>query len=145
MGTEKKGFSIIEMVLGLALFALVVAIGVPISLNAYLNYLLTSEVRNYVSIVRRAQSFSFTNTSGVPHGVAFLDDRLVLFKGTSYATRNPLYDEIYYKSGGVSVSSTPEIVFSSISGIPNLSGTSTFSNSQRTHSVYVNPQGTIYW
>ncbi len=142
---EKKGFSIVEVIIGLALFALIVAIGVPISLNAYLNYLLNSEARNYVSILRRAQSFSFANTAGNPHGVAFLPDRFVLFRGTSYAARDAAYDEIYYISGGVEVSSAPETVFSSISGIPNLSGTSTFSNGRQTYSVYVNPQGTIYW
>lgn len=141
----RSGFSIIEIVIVIAIFGMLLAIGLPIGLDAYRNYLLTSESRNLLSILRRAETNAFANKNGSAHGVAVQSDRFVLFQGQSYASRDAPYDEEYPKSGTVTSSGTAEIIFSQISGKPSASAAITLSNELRSQTITVNEEGTINW
>jgi len=139
------GFTIIEVVIVFAIFGMLLAIGLPIGLDAYRNYLLTSEVRNLLSILRRAENQAFANNRASPHGLSIQTDRFVLFQGSSYALRNQDFDEEYLKSGTVTTSGTAEIVFAQISGKPNASATIILSNGLRSQTITINDEGTINW
>ncbi|HXF44332.1 MAG TPA: prepilin-type N-terminal cleavage/methylation domain-containing protein [Candidatus Paceibacterota bacterium] len=141
----RSGFTVIEIAIVIAIFGIIIAIGLPIGLDSYRNYLLTAERRNLLSILRRAESFSFANKNAAPHGVFMDEDGFVLFQGESYALRNPAYDEEYLKSGAVTSSGTVEIVFSPVSGRPNATATIVLSNGLRSHVININEEGSIDW
>lgn len=134
-----------ELVIVTAIFAVVLAFGLPIGLDSYRNYLLTSEARNLVSVLRRAENLSLANNGGLPHGVAVEAGQYVLYEGVSYAARNPSFDENYPRVSLVTVSSTPEINFTNLSAQPSVTGTIVLSNGVRSLAITINDQGVILW
>ncbi len=142
---DMRSFTLIEVVIVAAIFAILITLGLPVGLDAYRNYLLTSETRNLLSILRRAENHAFSNAHASPHGVAIEEDRFILFQGTSYASRTAAYDEEYLKSGAVTASGTTEIVFSQLSAKPNASATIVLSNELRSQTITINDEGTINW
>lgn len=142
---EKEGFTLIEIGIVFAIFALIAGLGLPLGIDAYRNYLLTSETRNIISILRRAENLAFSNSYNSAYGISFQPDRFVIFQGESYATRNSIFDENYLKTTGITASSTPEIIFSPLSGLPNSSTTIILSNGIRSQAVSINSQGVIDW
>ena len=139
------GFTLVEVILVLALFGALLGIGLPIGVDSYKSYLLTAETRTLVSFLRRAQNFSLANTREASHGLFIDSSRFVLFQGSSYAGRNATYDEVYLRSSVVTVSSTPEIVFTPLSGIPMSSTTITLSNGLSSQAITVNAGGAFLW
>lgn len=134
-----------EVIIVLGIFAILFAVGLPIGLDAYRNYLLNSETINLVSFLRRAQNMSFSNVNEVPHGIYMSEDKFIIFEGASYASRNVSADEDFYRSASVSISGPTEIVFAPLSGNPNIGGSFILSNLLRIQSVEINEQGTIFW
>ncbi len=147
MSTVKResGLTIIEVVIVIALFGLLIAVGLPFGIDSYRNYLLTSETRNAVSILRRAQNLALANTYESSYGVALQEDGFILFQGTSFVSRNPGFDETYIRSSSITVSGLDEIVFLQISGSPIVSATTTLSNGVTSQKIYINEHGTLYW
>ena len=120
-------------------------IGLPISLDSYRSYILTSETKNLLSVVRRAQSLAVANDHETSHGVSLENDNFVLFQGSSFAGRDPAFDENYPKSPSVIITGFDEIVFSQISGLPNATTTIILKNDLNEQTISINEYGTIFW
>lgn len=142
---SNQGFTFIEIVIVLGILGVMLAIGLPISLEVYRNYLLTAEVRNLLSILRRAENLVFANVGGSNHGVALQSDKFVLFQGPAYTLRLPAYDEEYLRAPSVTVTGFSEIVFAPLSGKPNATATIVFTNGLRSETLDINAEGTIIW
>ena len=141
----QKGFTLLEIIIVIVLFALLVGISIPFGLDVYLSYVLISETRNMVSFMRRAETLSFTNTRNDSYGVMIMNDRFVLFRGASFATRDTAFDEEYLRSPLVTVSGVAHIVFAAVTGRPDIMGTTTFSNGVNEQTVFINEHGTLFW
>jgi prepilin-type N-terminal cleavage/methylation domain-containing protein len=145
MRPNDAGFTLIEVIIVTAVFAILITLGLPVGLDAYRHYLLTSDVRNLISLLRRAENRAFSNDHASPYGVSIQNDRFVLFQGSSYASRKTAFDEEYPKSGAVTASGTTEIVFAALSAKPNASGSIILSNGLRSQTITINEEGTINW
>jgi prepilin-type N-terminal cleavage/methylation domain-containing protein len=139
-----RGFTIIELVIVFAIFALVASFGLPLGFDAYRNYLLTSEARNLLSILRRAENLALANNYSSDHGVFLGPNQFVIFQGSSYASRNPVFDENYPLNPSITVSSTPEVVFSRLAATTTAT-TITLSNNTKSITITINNQGSIDW
>jgi Tfp pilus assembly protein FimT len=140
-----KGFTIFEIVFALALFAILVALGLPVGLDAYRHYLLSSETNNFLNLLRRAQAQSFGNQNTSGHGIYIQSNQYVIFQGGSYASRSSSYDENYPRSTDIAVTGPTEVDFSAVSGNSNVSSTFVFANSAGSRSISINDEGTINW
>lgn len=141
----RKGFSLIEIMILIGIFAMLVAIGTPIGIEVYRDSLLDSDTNLVLSVVRRTQEYSFSNRNMVSHGVFFQNDKLTVFQGGSYASRTLGYDEEFPLSGGTTVTAPPEIVFSPLSGSPAFGATITISNGAHSRLITINAQGAVVW
>lgn len=141
----KNGFTLIEIVFTMAIFAGLVALALPVGLDSYRHYLLTSETSTVLNFLRRAQALAFGNDHTSGHGLAIQNSKYVLFQGVSYASRNPSFDEVYGRSTDITITGPSEIDFSAVSGTPNASSTFVFSNGAGTSTISVNNEGTINW
>lgn len=141
----REGFTFIELVIVLGIFAILFAVGLPIGFDAYRNYLLNSETTNLVSFLRRAQSSAFSNVNGSAHGIYMSSDKFIIFEGASYVARNASRDQEFYRTTSVDISGPAEIVFSSLSGNPNIPSSFILSNLLRIQRIEINEQGTIDW
>ncbi|HDY73417.1 MAG TPA: prepilin-type N-terminal cleavage/methylation domain-containing protein [Candidatus Jorgensenbacteria bacterium] len=142
---SQKGFTLLEIMIVIGLFALLVGISIPFGLDVYRSYVLISETRNMVSFLRRAETLSFTNTRNDSYGVMVMNDRFVVFRGASFATRDTAFDEEYLRSPLVIVSGIAHIVFAAVTGRPDIMGTTTFSNGVNEQTVFINEHGTLFW
>ncbi|MEK9194712.1 MAG: hypothetical protein AAB884_02780 [Patescibacteria group bacterium] len=140
----RGGFTLLEIAIVFAIFILLIGVGLPIGLDAYRNYVLVSEIRNFLNILRRAENLALANVSNQSYGVAIQSDQFVLFRGSSYVNRNSSFDEIYLRTVGITVSSTPEIVFSPLAATTTATAVN-ISNGLASTTISVNSAGTIDW
>ncbi len=139
------GFTLVETVIVLGILGLVLVIGFPVGLDAYRNYLLSSETRNLVSILRRASELAFSNKNESNYGVYLDSSRFILFKGSSFVSRDTAFDEDYPREPSITVSGFTEIVFSQLTGKPNATATIQLSNSLTSQLIDINEEGVIFW
>lgn len=140
-----RGFTLIEVVMVLGILGVVFALGLPVGIDAYRNYLLTSETRKLVSVLRRAEEFALSNKNEDSHGIFLEENNFVLFKGVSFGSREGAYDEDYPREPSISISGFTEIVFSQLSGKPSATATVVLSNGLTSQSIDINEEGTISW
>jgi len=122
----RKGFTLVEALLVLALLAIVVAISMPL----YQNLQVRTDLNNQANIT--AQTLLIASSS------------INLFSGNSYAARDINYDEVFSLPNSISPATSTELVFSKYWGLPNATATVTFySVNNESRILGVNSQGTI--
>ncbi len=139
-----KGFTLVEILLSLAILAVLIAVSAPV----YQQLQSQNGMDNLTTIVaqdmRRAQSHARASDGGLPWGVDISSNTVTLFEGSSYASRVQAYDETYAFSSDITVSGLLDVVFSELSGDPQSIGTTTFSvSSGATRTLSLNAHGTI--
>lgn len=142
---KTRGFTIFEILIVITLFTMLFAAAIPYSVESYRHYVLTTETKNMINVLRRAQMSSIANNYETTFGVAIQSTQTVLFRGTSYATRVQSFDEIYPKSEIITITAPSEIIFEQVSGRPNSASTITLSNFQKSQTITLNAQGAIDW
>ena len=134
-----------ELIITLGISAMILAVSWPLISNMYLSFQITSERDNLIGVLRKAQSLAFTNQDQSSYGLYILENQYIVFKGDSYAARDTAFDEKFAKPSDIIISGLSEVVFTSLSGIPNATGTFNISNSRQNLSIQINEEGTINW
>lgn len=121
---KENGMTLIEILLSMALLAVVAGAGLSMGLGVYVNdssRRVASEVSHALRIAERSSIGAIGSSTW---GVSYLTDKAVFFKGSSYATRDTSYD-LEYRFGAAIVASTSlsEIVFALYTGLPSATGT----------------------
>jgi len=139
------GFTLIELMITIALIAIFGGLGLFVSMDFYRRYSFYADQGALVSILRRAREYSLANIGSVPHGIRITDDQYILFQGTSYANRDSQYDEPIQKSPSILTQGISEIVFTPLSATSSTSGIITISNSIQSRDIEINSEGRINW
>lgn len=141
---KNSGFTLIEVMLSLATVAIIAGISIPV----YQSF----QVRNDTEIatieiahtLRRAQIISQASDGDTSWGVYITNGNVILFKGTSYATRDSTFDEIFDVPGSITPSGVGEVVFEKFTGLPQTTGTITLtSNTNETRNITINAKGMV--
>jgi prepilin-type N-terminal cleavage/methylation domain-containing protein len=143
--TQHTGLTLIELLMTLALVAIMMGLGLWVGTDFYRRYTFYSDRMLMLSILRRAREYALVHSNTLPHGVAFFENRYVVFAGSSYITRNSFYDEVIEKSPSVLVSGISEIVFAPLSGTSTASGTIGLTNGVQSADIHINYEGRISW
>jgi prepilin-type N-terminal cleavage/methylation domain-containing protein len=110
------GFTIIELMIVLGIFAIILAIILPINVNRSLAQQVSSEQKIVISLLQRARTQAITNQNDSSHGLYITDGEYVLFAGDSYTTRDEDLDIVFSISEGIDVSGAEEMVFQRLIG-----------------------------
>jgi len=135
---------LIEMLLSIAVVAILAGIMVPIFLSF--------QTRNDVDIaslalvrsIRRAEQLSRNGEGDSAWGVNLLSGEITVFRGGSYAGRDATYDEIFSIPNNISFIGTSSMVFSKLYGWPSASSTinlTSVNNEIRT--ININSKGSV--
>lgn len=143
--SRNHGFTVIELILAIGILSILVGFGLVISLDFYRQEVLSAERDNVVSMLRRARNEAQNNINQSNHGVFFGSSAYTIFQGGSYAARNPDFDENFPKSSGITIGGLSEIVFNSLDGGSNVSGTISLSNGVKNVNIFANYEGRIDW
>ena len=141
---NEKGFTIFEMLIVTGILAIILAIGIPISWNFYLDYELVYEQKTLNSLLGYARNLSMVNSGEAAHGLYIDSSNFVVFEGNSYASRNVNADKPFPRSSAITITGPVEQWFLPLSGQTS-SSTFGVSNGRKTFTTYVNSEGRIEW
>lgn len=137
------GFSLIELLLSIALIALLSGLASPVFLRLQTKNDLDLAVVSLAQSLRRAQIQSQAVDGDTTWGVKIQTGSLTLFKGTSFAGRDTTYDEITDLNSSITLSGPTEIVFAKFTGLPQTTGTLTMGSGSDSITLNVNEKGIV--
>ena len=140
---SRKGLTLIEIVLIAAFVSLVGFL----SAIFYSNFYLKSAARNVQNELtfelRKAQTYSMASREASGWGVTIAGGSIILYKGNSYASRDPAFDEAYIVPSAVGISGFNETDFARITGYPGATSTVLITGAASVRTVTVQPQGIV--
>jgi len=151
----KNGFSLIEIIVVIAVLACLVGISIFGYFYFRKNSDLNNNIQEFISVLKLAQNKALASENGSKYGVyidtATTPNQYLLFRGNSYASRLPEYDSVYTLSSSVifsniSLGGVSEVVFNKVTGFSDQAGNISFqekSDASRTKSIYISNSGTI--
>lgn len=143
---DKKGFTLIEVFLSLALIAVIAGIGAPLYQSFQARNDLDIAAQAMAHSLRRAQSLSQAVDDDSQWGVYIQPGSTTLFKGSDFATRDSTFDEVFSIPTTIMISGVQEVVFEKLTGNPISFGTTTLVNStNETRNVAINEKGMVLY
>lgn len=119
---KAKGFTLLEIILSIALIGILAASSLFALQNFQINNDLDAALANIIQSLRRAQLLSESVSGDSKWGVKIFSDKVVVFKGDNYTERDSSRDEIVEFSSPLSTSGLGEIIFDKFSGEPSATG-----------------------
>lgn len=118
-----SGFSIIEILLSVALIGLLAGIAVPLLQSFGVKNDLDLALTTIAQTLRRAQALAQGVSGDAGWGVAVGTSTITLFHGSDFAVRNPDFDEVFDLSSALAATGTTQFAFQRLTGEPTTSGT----------------------
>ncbi len=139
------GFTLIEVLLALALVALLVGVSLPIYYTLFAKNNLDIAKNQVAQSLGRASFLSSASDGDMTWGVKILLGSVIVFKGTNYATgRDATYDEEYATSSAVIPSGLTEVVFNKMTGLPQTTGTIILTSTNgEVRTITINNKGAV--
>ena len=124
-----RGFSLIEVLLSIAMIAILAGLSVPIYNTFQVQNELHIAADTFTQTARRAQSLARSGTHDSDWGVSVQAGQIVLFSGDSYTARDVDRDESFELPTTVTPSGASEVVFDRTDGVPPTTPSITFTGS----------------
>lgn len=138
-----KGLTLIELLIVVAILLIITSL----STGFYSRFLLQNAAANTVDqltqTLRKAQVYSMMGKRGGQWGVNYINQKIIIFQGSTYLNRNPIYDEKIDLNPQVNISGFSEIVFSKTKGLPNQTASIRVSAGNSSKTIAVNQQGVV--
>ena len=142
--SARQGFTLIEMLLSVALIGLLAGISVPVYQSVQFRNDLAVGSNIIARSLRRAQTLSRATSQDIEWGVHIQSGSITIFQGTDYANRDSSFDEYFELSPSINPSGLGEIIFDKLTGNPQSTGNITLnSSSGETKNITINEKGTI--
>ena len=118
----KKGFTLIELMVVVALIFLLSGLILPTSYSFLQKSEIRDQLRNVESSLRKAQAVSITDRGDSSSGIKFSQTNYILFEGESYLNRREAMDTVFNFPVAISVAGAQEVVFQKTTGLPVFPG-----------------------
>lgn len=141
---KKHSFTLIELLLSVALIAIITSFSSPVLFRFLANDYLYDSENILIMSLKRAQILSQGSFMDSDFGVKLQSGTITVFKGASYALRDVSYDEIYDLSTSITISGITELVFSKFFGYPdNFGNIIMTTNTNDSKTISINSKGGI--
>lgn len=121
--SNKNGFTILELLLVVALIGLIAAVSAPMYLSLQSENTMSIAVTNIADILHKTQLHAQAIDSGIAWGVEINTSSVKIFKGENFNTRDQNFDEDLVLDNNILLSGQSEIIFSPLTGWTNTTGT----------------------
>ena len=144
----KNSFTLIEVLIVLAIIALVAVLSVPFYQSFQVRTQLDDQATEIAETLRKAQSKAMASEDNQSFGVHFESDKFVLFEGTSYDS-NDSNNEVFDLPNTLSLSINlngggSDVVFDKVKGTTSDNGTLSLSSvNNETRTIEISPAGKI--
>lgn len=141
---KNTGFTLLEVLLSVAIIALLAGLGTPIYQSFQVRNDLDVATNTIAQSLRRAQVLSQAVDGDTSWGLSVQGGAVTLFRGVSYASRDASFDEVFDLPGSIIPSGVSEVVYEKFTGEPQTTGTVILtSNANETRNITINEKGTI--
>ena len=138
-----KAFTLIELLLSVSLVSMLMVISVPFYQSFQQSNELSAAQDISERVLRTAKTYARESNNESDWGVYFINGEAILFKGTTYATRDTSFDISYGISSRVVYSSITEVSFTYPDGAPSSTGILTLSVSGKSESITINDKSIL--
>lgn len=140
----QRGFSLIEVLLSITLIGILAGLSLPV----YSGYVAHNDTHitaaTLAQAYRHAQTFARSGEGDSAWGVHAISGSITVFKGSSYATRDTDYDEVFSVSSALAISGLSDVVFDKLTGNPDTTGSVIISSTTGGTSVIsINEKGMV--
>jgi len=139
----RNGFTLIEIVVTLAIGLIIFGIGAIISVNFIRNRQIDVVTETLVSYLRAAEQRALASEGNTSHGVSVVNGQITFFRGSSYAARQTAYDTVLPYPTYIVFSGVTETVFAKQTGTPSVTGVMTVTNGVKTQAITIYSTGAI--
>lgn len=130
---SKRGFTLVEVVIVLALFLVLAVAAVPIFSNFQTSTQIGQFSNQILQTLRSAREYSVARYQDSAYGIYFDttnigSKRFTLYQGATYASRNASFDRVFILDRSLLLTTTltgNEINFAKGTGLPSTTGTVT--------------------
>lgn len=145
MAPRLSGFTLMEMLLVIAILTIVLAIGTPVYMSLSNTNQLDVATNILAQDLYQAQVNSRAQAEDSQWGVAVQDQAITLFKGSSYAARDSGRDVVYQLPSSIHLSGTNQVVYSQLYGLPTAGGSFGLTDANGSRTVTVNNKGMVQY
>lgn len=139
-----NGFTLIEILLSVAIISIMFVFSSPLLNSFHWNSELAVVANETSQSLRRAATLARSGQNDAEWGIRIDTGTLTLFRGSSYATRDSSYDELFNYATSISPSGLSEVVFSKLTGLPTSTGSIVFTSPQgQSRTIIVNSEGGV--
>ena len=145
MYSDTRGFTLFELIIVIVVISTLAFMSVGVTVNALKKNQIFVETDQIANILRVAQSRSISGTQDDVWGVHLTGTTYTLFRGATYATRDPTYDELHALPAGIVASGLVDIIFEFRTGKTSNTGTITITDVENgtTRTLTINNNGRI--
>jgi prepilin-type N-terminal cleavage/methylation domain-containing protein len=142
-----NGFTLVEVMVVIAIFALIVGFSLVIDFDSLRQDTLRSERNTLISVMARARSESMANTFSTAHGVCYLSGNYIIFRGydcVASSTNETFEADIKIASLSNLTNNFPVIIFSQLTATASPVSIE-LSDGSKTTKIQINNEGMINW
>lgn len=141
---KTSGFTLIELILVVSIISILVVLYASVGSSFLVKNYTQNTTNDLVSKIRLAQLNSMFSKKDSAWGVRIQNNQIILFEGTTFASRNPTYDEVSHFPATVSISpNNSEFLFSKSTGTSNTATLTVSNNVGDTSTVSINEEGIV--
>jgi len=146
----KKGITALELLIVLAILGIIILIVLPQFGSMRANQVMKDATSDIISALDKARSQTLASINSSEYGVHFQSDRVIIFKGQVFSSGAADNETILITTpvnisnvtlGGVS-STSGDIYFNRLYGVPSATGTITVSTSSLSNTITISATGT---
>lgn len=138
-----RGFTLIEILIVIAIFSVLISLGLFMSMETFRGTLNRSERDIVVNLLQKARSRALANIQQASWGVCYIAPEYIIFRGSECISGLPTNETVPANTANSIVFSSP-IVFSQLSATTT-GGSITITQNGRTAAIIVNQEGMIDW
>ena len=139
----KRGFTLFEVLLIIAIVAAVFVISAPYDLEFYRGQLTGDAQANIIDALQRARHNAVLQKNDSDFGVHIEAPNYVIFQGSDYNDRVMEQDEVFPLVDSLTFGGPTDIVFSKLTGVPSATGTITISYGSISRDILIGDSGSV--
>jgi prepilin-type N-terminal cleavage/methylation domain-containing protein len=142
--SRSEGFTLLEVLLCVAIIGLLAGLSVPVYETFVRRNDLDLTTQSIAMMLQRAETYARAVNRDSVWSVEIQSSKVILFQGTTFATRNTAYDETLSIPTSMVPSGLTEVQFSKMTALPNTTGSITLTSSTNSvNTVTINAKGTV--